>query len=120
MSLGRLIVLAGCILVPLFILLMMIVCIASRVRRRWLWIIFILLGCFVQFEVNWSSGQWSVKPLNLVLLGAGFYRFGVYGPWILHFALPVGAIVFLICLPSLLRKDRSPGSSQEGSTESFG
>ena len=35
---------AMCILVPLFILITIVICVRSRVRRRWLWIVFVLIG----------------------------------------------------------------------------
>src|SRR6185369_8792069 len=81
MTWSKQIFLGACVLVPLFVLITLIVCVVSRVRRRWLWIIFILLGCFVQFELNWSNGEWTAKPLAFSLLGAGFSRMGLYGPW---------------------------------------
>jgi len=99
---------AMCILVPLFILITIVICVRSCVRRRWLWIVFILIG-FIQFQLNWSTGDWNIQPIAASLLGFAYWRPGLYGPWILKFAIPVGAIVFLI-LQSRLRRKEQPWS----------
>ena len=88
-------VFALCVAIPLLILVALILCIRSRVRRKWLWIVFILLG-FVQFRFDWSSGHFDVQPVSFALFGASAFRPGPYAPWILGFAIPVGAILFLL------------------------
>ncbi len=98
--------LAACFAVPLFIITTLVICARTRVRRRWLWIVFILF-CFVQFKLNWTTGAWDVLPLSFNLLGAGWTRASSYAPVILNFALPLGAIVFLICRPRLRRASES-------------
>lgn len=95
-------VFAGCVLVPTFILVVLIICIRSRIRRKWLWIIFILLG-FGQFQLNWTTGHFNFQPISFVIPGASFFRPGMYSPWVLGVAIPVGAIVFLIFRRKLLR-----------------
>lgn len=97
-------VFAACIAIPLLILVALIVCIRSRVRRKWLWIIFILLG-FVQFRFDWSSGHFDVQPISFALFGASAFRPSSYAPWILGFAIPVGAIFFLALRRRLLVDD---------------
>lgn len=99
---------AACILIPLFMLFTAAICMRSRVRRRWLWIIFILIG-LVQFQFNWSTEALNVQPIAVSLLGAGYWRQGLYAPWILKFAIPIGAIVFWI-LRSRLRRQGDPPS----------
>lgn len=99
--------LGACVLVPMIIVVTILMCIGSRVRRRWLWILFILVG-FGQFEINWSSGQWDFHPLSVLVLGAGLWRHGVYGSWILKFGIPVGAMVFLARMPWLWRPEEPP------------
>ena len=97
-------VFALCIAIPLLILVALIVCIRSRIRRKWLWIIFILLG-FVQFRFDWSSGHFNVQPISLALFGASAFRPGPYAPWTLGFAIPVGAILFLALRRRVLLDD---------------
>lgn len=66
----------------------------GRGRRKWLWAGFILLG-FCQITVNWTTGALAFNPFAIDLLGAGFSRLGLYGPWMITAAIPVGAIAFL-------------------------
>ena len=59
--------------------------------RRWLWTIVALIG-LVRFSLDWSNGAWTIVPINFLLLSAGFMKGGPVAPWILSFALPVGAV----------------------------
>ena len=97
-------VFAACIAVPAFILVALVVCIRSRIRRKWLWIIFILLG-FVQFRFDWATGHFEIQPISFALFGASAFRPSPYAPWILGFAIPVGAIIFLVSRRRLLLGD---------------
>lgn len=94
-------VFAAAIAVPVFILTALVICIRSRIRRKWLWILFILVG-FGQFQLNWATGQTAFQPLSILLCGASSTRSGLYAPWVLAVAIPVGAIVFLACRRRLL------------------
>lgn len=58
--------------------------------RRWLWAFIALLG-LGQIGINWTSGEVFVNFLRLQLLGASYLRPGSAGPWVISFALPVGA-----------------------------
>lgn len=60
--------------------------------RRWLWVLFACLGGGA-FSLNWATGAVNFKLLNVQLLCGGFVRFGPASPWIIVFALPVGAIM---------------------------
>jgi hypothetical protein len=97
-------VFAVCVVVPAFILFALVVCIRSRIRRKWLWIIFILLG-FVQFRFDWASGRFDIQPITFALFGASAFRPSPYAPWILGFAIPLGAVLFLICRRKLIISD---------------
>jgi hypothetical protein len=82
------------VLIPVFCIATIVACKRTRIhKRKWLWYIFIALG-FVQFSLNWTTGQTNVLPLSFLLLGAGFNQAGPHAPFILTFAVPVGAIVF--------------------------
>lgn len=96
-------VLVLAVLIPLFILYALVVCLRSRFeRRKWLWVLFVACG-LVQFQFNWSSGDWDVQLLSVLLLGAGFAKGGPVAPWVFTLSLPVGAMFFL------LRRHREPG-----------
>jgi len=88
-------VLAFCFLIPAFILYALVVCIRSPVRRKWLWIIFIVLGLF-EFRFDWTTGLYDFKPISLLLFGVGVVQSSPYAPWVFELALPIGALVFLM------------------------
>lgn len=86
--------LVACTIVPLFILVSLVACARTKMKKRkWFWIIFIIFG-FVQFSLNWSTGQVGFKILHCQLLGSGALAAGIYAPWILSFSIPIGAILF--------------------------
>jgi hypothetical protein len=110
-SMVHYLVFAACIAVPAFILVALVVCIRSRIRRKWLWIIFILLG-FVQSRLDWASGHVEVQPISFALFGASAFKPGPYAPWTLGFSIPVGAIIFLVFRRRLLLDDATQGPNQ--------
>jgi hypothetical protein len=100
------IMLGLCILVPLFMLFVAVLCARSRVRLKWLWIIIILLG-FGSLSLNWTTGQFSINQISIRLLGVGFAQRGMAAPWILSVSFPGGAVAFL-CLRRKLGGSRVP------------
>ena len=62
--------------------------------RRWGWALVALVGVGV-FRLNWSTGESAVQPLQVQLFSAGFAKAGEVAPWLLSFALPLGAVVAL-------------------------
>ena len=89
-------VLLAALLIPVFILSVVAVCVRTKMKRRkWLWLLFILMG-FGTFSVNWTTGGWECVPLNLLIFGSGAFAVP-YGPWVISISVPVGAITFL-CL----------------------
>lgn len=96
------------IIMPLFLIGVALLCsIEKRVRHRWAWVPFILVGMWgVTF--NWTTG--AIQPdffnvseqgvffkfLSLHLFGAGFVTAGSFQPWILTIGSPIGAFAYLI------------------------
>ncbi len=73
----------------------LVACVRTRgLRRKWLWVLFILVG-IGQVGVNWTTGAWFGTPLAFQLFAAGA-KAQFYGPWLISFSLPLGAIVFLV------------------------
>jgi hypothetical protein len=102
-------VLALAILIPLFIIYVLIVAVRTpAIRRKWLWIVFILFGVG-HFGVNWTTGEWGLQLLMVQLFGASVANPG-YGPWTLAVSLPLGAILFLLRRKSPVAGDGSPGA----------
>jgi hypothetical protein len=88
-------VLVSAVAAALFTLAVLVVCAKRKMKRRkWLWILFILLG-FGKLSVNWTTGQWGIAVLAAQPFSASAVA-ALYGPWMVSVSLPVGAIVFLI------------------------
>lgn len=64
-------------------------------RLKWLWAIGSLVG-LTGFQLNWTTGEWGMWLFSFHLFGAGAVQNGPLLPWIMTFAIPVVAIVFLI------------------------
>lgn len=88
--------LAAMIAVPLFIITTLIVCIRTKIaRRKWLWLIFILVG-IASVSFNWTTGKAGIAPFSVQLLGFGAVASSVYSPWIISVSVPFGAVIFWI------------------------
>lgn len=96
-------VLVAALLIPAYVLYALVICLRSRFAgRKWPWVLFVACG-LVQFHFNWSTGEWGVQWIAVLLLGAGFTKSGPVAPWILTLSLPLGAFFFLS------RRRREPG-----------
>jgi hypothetical protein len=90
-------------------LVALVQCIRTRgIRRKWLWIIFILFG-FGKLSLNWATGALTFTPIAVQLLSASGFRSAWIGPWVLSISLPLGAILFLA------RRKRLIGSAAQSS-----
>jgi hypothetical protein len=76
-------------------------------RRKWLWILFVLLG-FGNVMFNWTTGQFDFRLIAVQVLGIAASKSGPYAPWILAFSIPVGAIVFLAKRRALIAEAAKP------------
>jgi hypothetical protein len=83
------------ILVPVFILFTLFFAIKTKLNKKWLWIIGIILG-FTKFSINWTTGQVGFSLINFMILGAGIIKSGNVAPWILSFSIPIVSIIFWI------------------------
>ena len=81
--------------IPLFCLFALVQCIRTKVKRKWLWILFILFA-FGSVSLNWSTSDLRIGLLNFQLLGSGLRGQGMGGPRVLTVAFPLGAIWFLL------------------------
>lgn len=89
-------------LVPAFIVFTLYVLWRTPVaRRKWLWFIFVAFG-ICTMSVNWTTGETGIRLLRAQLLGFGFDNFSPYAPVLVSWAIPVGAIVFLLRRRSLM------------------
>ena len=86
--------LGAAVILPIFSIITLVKCIRTKgIKRKWLWYIFIMIG-FCTFELNWQTGEWLWQPLSFQILSAGAFSSGAYGPWIIGFSIPIGAVAF--------------------------
>jgi hypothetical protein len=89
------IILLLAVLLPAFTIYTMVLCIRTKgLRRKWLWIVFILCG-FSDLTMVWTTGQYSFQLLNIKILSAGAYA-QPYSSWVISISAPIGAIFFLL------------------------
>ena len=71
--------------------------IASRraMPRRWRWVFASVVGLGM-FSLNWTTGETAIRVVHFQLGSAGVMRAGAAAPWILTFALPLGAVAALL------------------------
>jgi hypothetical protein len=81
------------ILVPLFSIYVAVLCLRTKVRLKFLWFLFIIIGVG-KLTLNWSTGNLTTYPLAVQLLGASYFRPGLYGPWLFSVSWPLGAMIF--------------------------
>jgi hypothetical protein len=67
---------------------------APIARRKWLWVLFTLVGV-TTLHFDWSSGHFAFQPISVQLLLGVSATATPYGPWILGLSVPLGAIWFL-------------------------
>lgn len=90
----RLLVLALAIGIGVFCIWVAVAAVRSRIKRRWLWALFALVGV-APFTLNWSTGEVGSNLLQVILLSAGVNGSPPFGPWLITVAFPVGAIATL-------------------------
>ena len=83
----------------------------TSLRYRWVWVILALIG-FGRVNLNWTTGAVSA---NLIWLGIPtMHAFQpLYGPWLISVLFPVGAIVVLLKIRTVMYRshDKSPEAS---------
>lgn len=100
------------VFVPIFIVWTVILCARTKIRKKWLWIIFILLG-ITKLNLNWTTGQMGFQTIAFQIPGAGIAKMGLYAPWILAVSFPLGAILFLIKRRKLQAKQNGEQDNTE-------
>ncbi len=85
--------LAACI--PVFIVYTIVLCVRTKMKRKWLWIIFMLFGVG-KYSFNWTSGQMGFQPISFLIPGAAAFKGGPYAPWIISISVPIGALFFIL------------------------
>jgi hypothetical protein len=72
-------------------------CINSGVRRKWLWIPFIVLG-LGRINLFWNDLSWQeafqVRWMGSQPFSGGVLKSSIFAPWTLCLSLPLGALLF--------------------------
>jgi hypothetical protein len=95
--------------------LMPLVTIATAIRvirakgmpRRWLWALAALIAS-PAFTLNWTTGRGVMANNLFILFGGAFMRPGPAAPWLLTFAVPMGAFVAYLRLRTWRNVRSSP------------
>lgn len=100
--------LLGVVGMPLFCLAVATRLVTARgMPKRWIWALVALIGVS-RFSLDWTTGHVAFQPLYLTLFAAAATNAGPAAPWILTFALPVGAAVGLARYRSWVTVRRKP------------
>jgi len=78
-----------------------VLCLRSRIRKKWLWAVIALVG-IGRLGVNWTTGNLFSNLIWVDLPTTGAFS-QLYGPWMVYASLPAGAILFLFLRRSLER-----------------
>ena len=103
--------------VPVFIIVTTIACVRNKyVKLKWAWVPFILVGVW-GITFNWTTGAiqnelffstpdgMRFSLFQIHILGAGFYKMGVFAPWIIQIGTPLGAMLYwLIAVPAARKR----------------
>lgn len=93
------------VLIPVFVIYVLILCVRTPVKRKWLWILFILFG-FAGFTLNWTSGQVDYQLASVHVLGAGAFTTSKFTPWFITISFPLGAVLFLTKRKKLIQPSK--------------
>jgi len=95
--------------IPIFIIYEIVLRIRTKMKRKWLWIIYMLFG-FGRYSINWTNGQMAIQLRYIQLFSAHASKSAPYAPWIISFSVPIGALFFLLKIRRM-RKTESADAS---------
>ena len=94
-STAHYLVLAGALAAAILTLYSLVACIRTKaLRRKWVWVIFILFGVG-KVAINWTTGSVGFVPVAVQLFSANAAA-QFYSPWVVSASLPIGALTFLV------------------------
>jgi hypothetical protein len=83
------------LLAPIFSIYVLVLCFRTEKRAlKWLWALFIVVGV-CRLAVNWTTGEFFLKPLAAMIPCASATEVPAYGPWMIAIYLPLGAILYI-------------------------
>jgi hypothetical protein len=95
----------GCVVLYAFVL-----CIRTRLRKKWLWLLFTLLGVG-RLSFNWTTSHFDFRLFWVAVPPANASHVA-YAPWYLFASVPLGAVIFLAKRKDLqLQTEAAPAPS---------
>jgi hypothetical protein len=91
-----------------------VICVRSKVRRKWLWAVVTLFGVG-RLALNWTSGA-VITNLIWVEIPTVQASAGFYSPWFVSVSLPIGALLFL-AMHSRLEQKQIPSDAVSSPVE---
>ena len=95
-------VLLAALLIHVFIIYTAVLCLRTRMHKKWCWFILVLLG-FGNFMFDWTTGLWGFRLISGWFMGGVILRDGLDGPWMVYIAVPVGAFLFYLRRRSMIK-----------------
>lgn len=87
-------ILVSAVIVPFFIIVTLIFCIKTPIKKRkWLWVIFVL-GGIGAISINWTTAEFGYNIIQYQLFGSSVLASSEYSPWVITAGFPLGAIIF--------------------------
>lgn len=102
--------------IPVFILYTIVLCIRTKMKRRWLWIIFMFFGVG-RYSFNWTNGLMGFQPLSIQLIPTSVFRGGPYAPWIIYISVPIGALAFILKMRKIKKRESAKVSKTPDSED---
>jgi hypothetical protein len=100
-------VLAMAAVSAIFVLVTAYFCIRTPMpKRKWLWLLFVLVG-IGSISVNWTTGQYWIQPLYVMLFLSPANSAGPFAPWIISTSLPIGAIIFWFKRKAIIQSSKA-------------
>ncbi len=87
---------------------------ARGMPRRWLWVFGSLIAT-PAFFINWTTGEVGVQSAFFLLFGGAATSAGPAAPWVVSFALPIGALVAYLKMLRW-RQATASGTARGGTT----
>jgi len=101
------------LIVPLVTITVAVVIARARgMPRRWLWV-FASLVATPAFVINWTTGEVGVRSVFFLLFGGAATSAGPGAPWVISFAIPIGAAIAYLKL-STWRRTTAPRAGSSG------
>lgn len=107
------------VLIFAFTVFAVVLCIRAKIgKQKWPWLLLMLIDVG-SVSVNWTTGHWAFSPLSIragIPPSPTYISCTAYGPWVVNLTVPIGAIIFLLCLRRLKSRSAKAVPDEAGIT----